>query len=152
MIKHYKKIFLMKPFLRFSFSLFWFYLEQILGLESKLISRHRFLVCFFTFACNVKSCAIASIVFWRLAYNAKSFAFLFLLFLLRACDQNWNHWYGMLCAFKLCSIEINSNGSLKRGHVESCPSTTKNIISPLPQCLWPSNLAGWWLTMTASHP
>ena len=28
---------------------------------------------------------------------------------------------------------------------------TKNIISPLPQCLWPQNLAGWWLTLSDSH-
>ena len=25
------------------------------------------------------------------------------------------------------------------------PWQTKSIISPLPQCLWPPNLAGWWL-------
>ena len=34
--------------------------------------------------------------------------------------------------------------------MESCPSTTINIISLLPQCLWPPNLAGWWLTMRGS--
>ena len=28
---------------------------------------------------------------------------------------------------------------------------TKTIISPLPQSLWPLNLAGWWLTMKGSH-
>ena len=42
-----------------------------------------------------------------------------------------------------CALEISSNEASKRGHVESCPSTTTNIISPLPQCLWPPNLAGW---------
>ena len=68
-----------------------------------------------------------------------------------ACDQNWSYEYDMPCAFKPCPLEINSNGGLKRGHVESCSSTTKNIKSPLPQCLWPSNLAGWWLTMRGSH-
>ena len=36
-------------------------------------------------------------------------------------------------------------------HVESCTSITKNIISPLPQCLWLPNLVGWWLTMRGSH-
>ena len=51
-----------------------------------------------------------------------------------------------------CALEMNSNGGLRRGHVESWPSTTKNIVSPLPQCLWPPNLAGWWLTMRGSHP
>ena len=40
-------------------------------------------------------------------------------------------------------LEINSNGGLKRGHVQSCLRTTKNIISLLPQCLWPPCLAGW---------
>ena len=25
---------------------------------------------------------------------------------------------------------------------------TKAIIAPLPQCLWPPNLAGWWLTLS----
>ena len=28
---------------------------------------------------------------------------------------------------------------------------TKTVISPLPQSLWPLNLAGWWLTMKGSH-
>ena len=28
-------------------------------------------------------------------------------------------------------------------HVESFSSTTKNMISPLPQCRWPPNLAAW---------
>ena len=42
----------------------------------------------------------------------------------------------------LCVLEINSNGESKRGHVESCPLTTTNIISPLPQGLWPPNVAG----------
>ena len=36
-------------------------------------------------------------------------------------------------------------------HFESSSSTTNNI-SPLPQCLWPPNLAKWWLTMTGSQP
>ena len=38
-----------------------------------------------------------------------------------------------------CALEINSNGGLKQGHVLSRPSTTENIISPLPKCLQPSN-------------
>ena len=50
--------------------------------------------------------------------------------------------------FRVCehgmpyALDINSNGELKRGHVESYPPTIKNIISPLPQCLWPTNSAG----------
>ena len=50
-----------------------------------------------------------------------------------------------------CALEINSNGGSKRGHVESCPLTTKNK-SPLPQCLWPPNFASWWLPTRDSHP
>ena len=42
-----------------------------------------------------------------------------------------------------CALEINSNGGSKRGHVESDSSITANIISPLPQSLWPPNMAGW---------
>ena len=29
---------------------------------------------------------------------------------------------------------------------------TKTIISPIPQCLWPPNLLGWWLTLSCSDP
>ena len=35
----------------------------------------------------------------------------------------------MVCAFKPCSLEINSNGKFQREHMESCSSTTKNTIS-----------------------
>ena len=45
-----------------------------------------------------------------------------------------------------------SNGRLKQGHVESCPPTTENNIIPLSYCLWPGNLAGWWLLMRGSEP
>ena len=36
----------------------------------------------------------------------------------------------------------------------SCKITwqTKIIISPIPLCLWPHNLAGCWLTLSGSHP
>ena len=42
-----------------------------------------------------------------------------------------------------CALEINSNGGSKRRHLESYLSTTTNIISPLSQCLWPTNVTGW---------
>ena len=29
---------------------------------------------------------------------------------------------------------------------------TKTIIHPLPQSLWPPNLAGWWYAIRSSHP
>ena len=29
---------------------------------------------------------------------------------------------------------------------------TKTTISPIPQCLWPPNLVGRWLTLSGSHP
>ena len=35
-------------------------------------------------------------------------------------------------------------------HVEYCSSTTKKNTL-LPQCLWPPNSAGWWLTVWNSH-
>ena len=28
---------------------------------------------------------------------------------------------------------------------------TKTIISLIPQCLWPTNLVGWWVTLTGSY-
>ena len=40
----------------------------------------------------------------------------------------------MPCAFNPCPLEINSNGGLKREHLESSSSGTKNM-SQLPQCL-----------------
>ena len=39
------------------------------------------------------------------------------------------------CAFKPYPLEIKGKGGLKEGHLGSCPSTTKTIISPL----WPPN-------------
>ena len=41
-----------------------------------------------------------------------------------------------------CALDLNSNEGSKRGHVKSCSSTTTNIISPIPQCLWLPNFAG----------
>ena len=55
----------------------------------------------------------------------------------------------MPCALNLCPLEINSNGGLnsngrlKQEHLEFSSSATKTIISPLPQCLWSPNVAGW---------
>ena len=48
-----------------------------------------------------------------------------------------------------CACEPNSNDGFKREHLESCPSTTKNIVSPLQQYIWPPDLGGWLLTMRA---
>ena len=36
-------------------------------------------------------------------------------------------------------------------HVESCPSTSKNVISPQPQYLLPPNLTGWKLSLRDSY-
>ena len=41
-----------------------------------------------------------------------------------------------------CASEINSNGGSRREHVELFPSATANLVSPLPQWLWPPNLPG----------
>ena len=35
----------------------------------------------------------------------------------------------MPCAFKPCPLEINNNGGLKREHLESSPSATKNTTT-----------------------
>lgn len=39
----------------------------------------------------------------------------------------------------------------KRQHMKCCPSTTENIISHLPEYIWPTNLAGWWLSLRGSY-
>lgn len=36
--------------------------------------------------------------------------------------------------------------------VDSCSSTTKNTISPLPQCLWPPHIESCRLIMTGFYP
>ena len=69
---------------------------------------------------------------------------------LSTSDQDRSYLYDMTCVFRLCYVEINSNGRLKREHLESSSSATENIF-PLPHCLWTLNLAGWWLTMSGSH-
>ena len=58
-----------------------------------------------------------------------------------------NYWvyilkFGVFELGMSCALEINSNGGIKGGYVESCPSTTKNI-SPVLQCLWSPNVAVW---------
>ena len=57
----------------------------------------------------------------------------------------------MPSAFKPCALGIDSNDEFKREDVESRYSTTKNIVSSLPQSLWPPTLAGWWFTMRGSQ-
>ena len=49
-------------------------------------------------------------------------------------------WYAV--CFQTMSFKVNSNHRLKGEHLKSSSSTTENIISPLPQRLWPPNLAG----------
>ena len=75
----------------------------------------------------------------------------------------WTHWqvihrkikFVYVLKFRMwensmsCALEINHYGECKQGHVKYCPWTTTNI-SPLPECMWPPNLAGWWIT--ASFP
>ena len=65
-------------------------------------------------------------------------------------DQDRNSFIGYTGKFLRLHPEIMSC-ALGWWHVESRPSTTTNIISLLPQCLWPPNLAGWWLTMRSSQ-
>ena len=56
-----------------------------------------------------------------------------------------SYYSSMVCA------NITYHVQIRREHVEFFPLTTKNIISPLPQYLWPLNMAWWWLTMKCSH-
>ena len=62
-----------------------------------------------------------------------------------ACDT----WHAMF-------FTKNSNSRNKRAYtvtdIRICSKTVfaGMFIFPLPQCLWPSNLAGWWLTMRSS--
>ena len=37
-------------------------------------------------------------------------------------------------------------------HHVNITSQIKTIVSPLPQSLWPPNLAGWWLTLSGFYP
>ena len=48
-------------------------------------------------------------------------------------------------------IPIESYGPLI---IRSCMISwqIETIMSPLPQCLWPPNLEGWWSTLKGSFP
>ena len=70
----------------------------------------------------------------------------------KARNQNQAYRYSIACVFMPYALEINSNGGFQWKHVESYPATTKNIIFPLLQFLWQSNLPGWWLTMREFCP
>ena len=108
---------------------------------------------FFSFARNAKSFTIVILI--AFASNAKSFqiVFLFLLLLLlvsifRRTEKRFFPYFIYCCfrpmrpisdlltryamCFRAIYLEVNNNGGFKRKHVESCPSTTKNI-SPLPK-------------------
>ena len=125
------------------------------------VNLNMFFVPFFAFACNAKTFAIVFLflhlllllvsVFGR---TGKSFSCTLLLLLLQASVANigLRHYHGIMCAFMPCVLEMNKNGGVLSKYVESCSLTTKNIKSPLPQCLWPPNFADWWFTMRGSHP
>ena len=65
----------------------------------------------------------------------------------------WIHWQVIFCVYALklrmceygilCVLEININGKFKRGHVESCPSTTKNIPPSLEATLSYDHVVLW---------
>ena len=114
-----------------------------------------FVISVFTaFVCNSKSFAIAFLVVFF--SSSTSLPYLDRLFFYFCCRRLWPisdilSWYAVCC--QVMSFRENSNGGFMARHVEHCSSTTKNIIiSPLPQCLWPPNLPGWWFTMRSSHP
>ena len=62
---------------------------------------------------------------------------------LSACDQDHSHSNDMPCAFRPWSLGINTNGRLKQEHLRSSSSCSKNIISSIPQSIWPQTLVGW---------
>ena len=70
----------------------------------------------------------------------------------------WRVWPGLnllvwhAVYFYAMHFRDNNDGEFYREHAESCLSTTKNIVSPPPQCLWPPDLASCWLTMRGPHP
>ena len=79
-------------------------------------------------------------------WTGKIYFHIFLHFhiaVLSACDQDHSHSNDMPCAFRPWSLGINTNGRLKQEHLRSSSSYTKNIISSIPQCIWPQNLVGW---------
>ena len=131
-------------------------LQKALQLPLQLFLRLRvtqkdFQLQFFAFACNAKNFAIV-IVFLFLfllpsdvfRLTGKSYLQISPIAALTACSQDWTYGYDMPCAFKLYPSEINSNGGFNREYVESCSSSTENIVTLLPQYLWSGGTwAGW---------
>lgn len=107
---------------------------------------------FIAFLCNLKSFAITKFFLLSVAIfgrTGKGYFHIFLqLLLLSMCNQDRSYKYDIPCSFKSFPVEI----PCKQKHLASSSSTTKINIFPLPQCLWPYNLTGWWLTMRSSHP
>ena len=124
-------------------------MDLILALE---ISRnYTFLII--AFPCNAKCFAIAILFFIFLIPGAVFLTKIGCLSLDTLANYCVYALKFCVCEHDMsCTLEINSNGGSKRGHIESCLSITTNIISPLSQCLWLPNLAGWWLTMRVSYP
>ena len=96
-------------------------------------------------------------IFIAFAFNAKSFVIVIILFLLlynvfgRTRKSYFQIFIQLLLSQRVTSVGViymicralsthvlqkkNSNGQLKREHLQSSSSPTKNITSPLPQCL-----------------
>ena len=49
-------------------------------------------------------------------------------------------------------LAIKSHDILIKWSYYKVISQTKIIISSIPQCLWPPNMAGWWVTLSGFHP
>ena len=83
----------------------------------------------------------------------KNFLRNFLQFLIQVRMTNIELISMLCCVLQnhVLQVEIKNNGGFKQEHVKPCSSTSKNIKSPLPHCLWLLNLAGWWLNMRGSH-
>ena len=126
---------------------------------------------FFLRLCGMQN-ALQLLTFVVFACNAKRFAivFLFYLFLFLLGDfgrTSKSHFkFSSNCCFQcvwsgpeliiwyvMCFKRYRNKQKwrLKWKHLEFCTSSTKNNISPLQQCLWPPNLAGWRLAKRCSH-
>ena len=95
--------------------------------------------------------------FYAFASNAKHFAiafpFLLFLFLVRAFGRTGKSCFQFFVQLLWVRVtRIGVNKMICWEHLKFSSSTTKSIISALPQCLWSPNLAGYWLIMRGSHP
>ena len=122
-------------------------------------------VLVFTFTYNAKCSSIAFVSFLRFPVTQNAlklpFFFFFSFFILSVPSDGltkavflYFNYFWFMCVWPISDLitwyalcfqafqKKNSNGGFKQDCVEFCFPNTKNIISPLPQCLWSPNLVG----------